>query len=77
MRKILKNHDYVKELIENTTPRTGLKVKAHIIKKSYQTGRKHSDNFKETMRIIIWGNGIIERYREKHNYVQFILYLLR
>ena len=24
--------------------------------------------------MIIWGNGIIERYREKHDYVQFILY---
>ena len=42
----------VKELIENTTTRTGLKVKAHIIKKIYQTGRKYADNFKETMRII-------------------------
>nr|MBL0701087.1 ISAzo13 family transposase [Desulfobacterales bacterium] len=29
-----------------------LKVKARIIKKVYQTGRKYSDNFKETMRII-------------------------
>jgi len=25
--------------------------------------------------MIIWGNGIIERYLKKYNYVQFILYL--
>ncbi len=49
---ILKSHDYVKELIENTTTLTGLKVKAHIIKKIYKTGRKYADNFKETMRIV-------------------------
>ncbi len=49
---ILKSHDYVKELIEKTTTRMGLKVKARIIKKIYQTGRKYSDDFKETMRII-------------------------
>ncbi len=49
---VLKSHDYVKELIENTTTIKGLKVKAHIIKKIYQTGRKYADNFKETMRIL-------------------------
>ena len=49
---ILKSHDYVKELIENTTTKKGLKVTAHIIKKVYETGRKYSENFKETMRII-------------------------
>jgi Rhodopirellula transposase DDE domain len=49
---ILKSHDYVKELIENTTTLTGLKVKAHITKKIYKTGRKYADNFKETMRIV-------------------------
>ena len=49
---ILRSHDYVKELIENTTTQTGLKIKAQIIKKVYETGRKYSDNFKETMRII-------------------------
>jgi hypothetical protein len=50
---ILRNYEYVKELIENTTTKTGLKVKAHIVKKIYQTGRKYSDNFKETMRIVL------------------------
>ena len=41
----LKSHDYVKELIENTTTQKGLTVKAHIIKKVYQTGRKYADGF--------------------------------
>jgi len=49
---ILKSHDYVKELIKNTTTQTGLEVKANIIKKVYKTGRKYADNFKENMRII-------------------------
>lgn len=49
---ILKSHDYVKELIENTTTEKGLSVKAHIIKKVYETGRKYSADFKETMRIV-------------------------
>ncbi len=26
--------------------------------------------------MIIWGSGITERYREKHNYSQFILFSL-
>ncbi len=59
---ILKSHEYVKELIENTTTLTGLEVKAHIIKKAYETGRKYSDNFKETMRIVF------DDYLGKWNY---------
>jgi hypothetical protein len=49
---ILRSYDYVKELIENTTTQTGLRIKARIVKKIYQTGRKYSDNFKENMRIV-------------------------
>ena len=49
---IFKSYELVKELIERTTTKTGLTVKAHIIKKMYETGRKVADNFKETMRII-------------------------
>jgi hypothetical protein len=59
---ILKSHDYVKELIGNTTTQTGLEVKAHIIGKIYKTGRKYADNFKETMRIIF------DNYLGKWNY---------
>jgi hypothetical protein len=49
---ILRSYKFVKELIENTTTKTGLKVVSHIMNKIYQTGRKYSDNFKETMRIV-------------------------
>ncbi len=49
---IFKSYELVKELIEMTTTKTGLKVKANIIKKKYETGRKVVDDFKETMRII-------------------------
>ena len=49
---ILKSYEFVKELIENTTTKTGLKVRSHIIKKIFQTGRKYSDDFKQTMRIL-------------------------
>jgi hypothetical protein len=36
---ILKSHNYVKELIENTTTQTGMEVQAGIIHKVYKTGR--------------------------------------
>ena len=49
---ILKSYELVKELLETTTTKTGLTVKANIINKVYQTGRKVEDNFKKTMRII-------------------------
>ena len=49
---ILKGYDLVKELIETTTTKKGLTVKANIINKVYQTKRKVADNFRETMRII-------------------------
>ena len=50
---ILRSYEYVKELIENTTTKTGLEVKAQIVDKVYQTGRKYSDNFKENMKIVL------------------------
>ena len=59
---ILRSHEFVKELIENTTTKTGLVVKAHIINKIYKTGRKYSDNFKEEMKIIF------DNYLGKWNY---------
>jgi Rhodopirellula transposase DDE domain len=59
---ILKSHDFVKKLIESTTTQAGLKVTATIIKKVYKTGRKYSENFKETMRIIF------DDYLGKWNY---------
>ncbi len=49
---ILKSHEIVKELIGKTETKTGLQVKANIINKVYETGRKCSEGFKETMRIV-------------------------
>ncbi len=49
---IFESYELVRELIESATTETGLTVKANIIKKVYETGRKYADNFKETMRII-------------------------
>lgn len=48
---ILRNHEFVKELISGTTTKTGLKVTAQIINGVFKTGRKYADNFKETMKI--------------------------
>jgi hypothetical protein len=49
---ILTSHQLVQTLLERATTRTGLKVVVNIIEKTYQTGRKVADNYKETMRII-------------------------
>ena len=48
---ILKSYDIVKELIESTTTKMGLKVKANLIKKVYKTGKKYAENYKEEMKI--------------------------
>jgi len=42
----------VKDLMEKTHTKTGLKAFVHIIDQAYQTGRKVADDFKETMRIV-------------------------
>jgi hypothetical protein len=44
--------ELVKELMEKTHTKTGLKAFVHIIDKVYQTGRKVAKEFKETMRIV-------------------------
>jgi len=49
---ILRSCDFAKELIESTVTKTGLTVKAHIIKGIYETGRKYAENFKEEIKII-------------------------
>ena len=49
---IFKSYKLVKELIEKAIMKTGLSVKANIMKKVYQTGRKVVDNFKEAIRIV-------------------------
>lgn len=42
----------VKELMENTTTRTGLKVFTAILDKTYQKGRKVAEDFKANMKIV-------------------------
>jgi hypothetical protein len=42
----------VKELMEKTHTKTGLKTFVHIIDRVYQTGRKAADDFRDHMRII-------------------------
>ena len=49
---ILRNYEFVKELIENTNTKTGLKIIAEITNKIYKTGRKYAKGFKENMKII-------------------------
>lgn len=49
---VLLTHQFVKELIETTTTKTGLKVFASIFNKVYKTGRKVVDGYKESMRIV-------------------------
>jgi len=49
---LLKNHNMVKELLEKTTTKNGLKVSASIMNCLYEKGKKVSKTFKETMKII-------------------------
>lgn len=49
---VLMSHLFMKELIEKTTTKTGLKVFACIFNKVYETGRKVTQGFKESMRIV-------------------------
>ena len=49
---ILTSHLFMKELIENTTTKAGLKVFVCIFNRIYETGRKVMEGFKESMRIV-------------------------
>ncbi|RKZ54300.1 MAG: ISAzo13 family transposase [Candidatus Parabeggiatoa sp. nov. 3] len=49
---ILTSHQLMKELIEKTTTKTGLKVVATIFNRVYETGRTVATSFKESMRIV-------------------------
>lgn len=49
---ILKTHQLTKDLIEQTTTKSGLKVFTCIINQVYETGRKVAAGFKESMRIV-------------------------
>ena len=60
---ILKSHEIVKELIGKTKTKKGLRVKANIINKVYETGRKCSEIFKETIWIVF--DDVLPRWNYK------------
>lgn len=49
---VFSSHELVKDLIETTSTKTGLQVIAHIVAKVYEIGKKVTDDFKDTMRIL-------------------------
>jgi hypothetical protein len=49
---ILTSHEQVKRLIERTKTSTGLTLTVRIVTKMYQTGRKVTEGFKASMRIL-------------------------
>lgn len=49
---VFTSHELVKDLIETTSTKTGLQVVAHIVAKGYEIGKKVTDDFKDTMRIL-------------------------
>ena len=49
---VFKDYNTIKELAEQTTTKTGFSVKAYINTKLYQTGKKASDEFMQTMPVI-------------------------
>lgn len=49
---VLNTHRLVKQLIEKTTTKTGLKVFACIFNRLYETGKKVPSEFKKSMRIV-------------------------
>jgi len=49
---IFSSVELVKELMEKTHTKTGLKAFVHIIDRAYQTGRKVADDFRDHMHII-------------------------
>jgi hypothetical protein len=49
---VFKNHELVRELIENTHTEQGLKVTANIIDKVYETGKKVCKEIYDTGTIV-------------------------
>ena len=49
---ILEDHNMLKQLIEKTKTKTGLKVSASIMDKVYELGKKATKGFKESMKIV-------------------------
>lgn len=59
---LLSGYELVKELIRKTVTEPGLKVKANIIDKVYETGKKVTEEFKENMEIVF------DEYLPRWNY---------
>ncbi len=59
---VFKSVSLVKQLMENTSTKTGLSVRVDVIDKVYQTGRKVAETFKEKMSILF------DQYLPKWNY---------
>ena len=49
---ILQDHEMVKELLEKTTTKKGLKVTASIMHKVYETGKNATKEIKKNLKII-------------------------
>jgi Rhodopirellula transposase DDE domain len=69
---ILKDHDMVKQLIEKTKTKTGLSISTSIIDKVYEIGKKATDGFKESMKIVFdevlgrWNYRAIPEHLDAH-----------
>jgi hypothetical protein len=50
--EVFNNYDIIKELAEQTTTKTGFSVKAWINTKTYQTGKKASEEFMKAMPVL-------------------------
>lgn len=59
---LLDSHELMMHLIKKTVTEPGLKVKANIIDKVYETGKKVSKDFKKNMPIVF------DKYLPKWNY---------
>ncbi len=59
---ILRTHQIVKELMEKTKTKMGLKVRVKILDKIYKTARKYAHDFKEKMPLIF------DKFLGKWNY---------
>jgi hypothetical protein len=59
---LLNSHELMMQLIKKTVTEPGLKVKANMIDKVYETGKKVSEDFKKNMPIVF------DKYLPQWNY---------
>jgi len=63
---VFDDYEIMKELAEQTTTKTGFSVKAYINEKTYQTGKKASEEFMNTMPVIF--NKVLPKWNYKFTY---------